>query len=221
LELNQRTNKGNYLVALHSSSETFGVAIHNLKENSKNTKNLTFKTGRDLSKNLFSYIDQLLPYREWNQIARIAVATGPGGFTGTRLSIAMARTIAQQLKCPLDGISSFSLMAIRLYKENIFNELNKPFWIISSLKRRGLVGGKYTIQNQSSIPYCNKVLELKKPYLLPKDIDIAPFIKANDNVFEDTLELLKISISSHLINKKSFWGNVLPIYPTSPVDNIS
>ena len=220
MQLNKNIPKDNYLIALHSSSETFGVAIHNLKENKNDIKRATFQTGRTLSNNLFSCIEQLLPYEKWNQITRLAVATGPGGFTGTRISIAMARTIAQQLQCPLDGVSSFALMAQRLYKQKKEMEKKKYFWITRSLKRRGLIGGKYIIQEQSEIPYCEKVLELKSPYLLPKGINFLPAIEAEDNIYDDTLELLKISISANEVHKKSFWADILPIYPTSPVDNI-
>ena len=105
----------------------------------------SFAIGRDLSKNLFSCIEEILPAIFWKQIIRIAVAIGPGGFTGTRLTITMARTLAQQINCQLDGISSFSLMAPRLYKNLSFHERMQPFWIIQSLQRRGVIGGQYKI----------------------------------------------------------------------------
>jgi tRNA threonylcarbamoyl adenosine modification protein YeaZ len=39
------------------------------------------------------------------------VAIGPGGFTGTRLGVVLARTLAQQLNLPLFGISSLQAIA--------------------------------------------------------------------------------------------------------------
>jgi tRNA threonylcarbamoyl adenosine modification protein YeaZ len=41
----------------------------------------------------------------------VAVAKGPGGFTGTRIGVVTARTLAQQLQVPLFGISSLAAMA--------------------------------------------------------------------------------------------------------------
>ena len=219
MQLTKNINQGKYLLALHSTSETLGVGVHNLKNESENTNVLTFETGKTLSKNIFIYINKILPYNEWSQIERIGVAIGPGGFTGTRLSIAMARTIAQQLKCEVDGISSFSLMAKRLYKENKSFLLDKSFWITSPLKRRGLIGGQYKILANKSLAYCDQVLELKSPHLLDSETDISIKINADYDILNDTLELLKIIISAHEINKISPWENILPIYPTSPIDN--
>ena len=41
----------------------------------------------------------------------IAVARGPGSFTGTRLGLAMARTFAQVQGCPLVGVDTLRLLA--------------------------------------------------------------------------------------------------------------
>lgn len=220
MHLNQNIDQANYVLALHSSSDKLGIAVHNLNASSENIEKTTFETGRDLSKALFICINKLLPYNNWKQIKRLAVAIGPGGYTGTRLSIAFARTLAQQLQCQLDGISSFYLMAKRLSKENISIKNNKPFWIISSLKRRGIVGGQYLIQRKALIPYFNEVLELKSPQLLPKDFQISPAIEAREDILLDTIELLKISISAEKNNKESDWNQILPIYPLSPIDNV-
>ena len=220
-ELTLKSNQqAHFLLALHSSSQTLGVAVQDLRENPESIKKSTFQIGKKLSNNLFTCINQLLPYKYWNKIARIAVATGPGGFTGTRLSIAMSRTIAQQLQCQLDGISSFSLMAKRLSENNNLIASDKPFWIKSYLKRRGIIAGQYQLKANSNIAYCNRVLELKIPSLIKVEESISPAIEAKENISEDTLELLRISCSAHNIGKESLWEKVLPIYPTSPVDNI-
>ena len=147
MQLKKNIIQPNYILAVHSSSETLGVAVHNLQDTPEIIKVKTFETGKHLSNNLFKCINELLPYKTWNQIARLAVATGPGGFTGTRLSIAMARTIAQQLECQLDGFSSFSLMAKRIFREEKSININQHFWITSELKRRGLICGGYKIIN--------------------------------------------------------------------------
>ena len=50
----------------------------------------------------------------------------------------MARTIAQQIDCSLDSISSFHLMAPRLYKDLNQNQTSNPFWI-KDILRRGIL----------------------------------------------------------------------------------
>jgi len=46
--------------------------------------------------------------RRW-PLGRAAVATGPGGITAPRLTVLLARTLAQQLQLSLDGFHSFLL----------------------------------------------------------------------------------------------------------------
>ena len=216
--MNIKNNK-NYLLALHSSTGAFGVAVLKLSKTNSIIQSSTFDIGRKLSNDLFICVEELLPRKFWPEIARLAVATGPGGFTGTRLTIAMARIIAQQIHCPLDGVSSFSLMAKRLAKELTPEEQKQPFWIKQFLKRRGLIAGKYLIKNISSEINHNEAVELIAPYLLPKDMHISPSIEFKEDVSKDTLELLNISLKAHTLNVKSDWKEILPIYPTSPLDN--
>ena len=123
------SNEKCYLVAMHSSTEIFGVAALNLLDPNKSIKTATFPIGRTLSNKIISCVEEVIPSNEWAKIARLAVATGPGGFTGTRLSISMARTLAQQLISPLDGISSFELMVPRLARNLGRGQENNPFWI--------------------------------------------------------------------------------------------
>jgi tRNA threonylcarbamoyladenosine biosynthesis protein TsaB len=47
-------------------------------------------------------------------IDRIAVGTGPGGFTGLRIAIAYAKSLAQAWHVPLAGISSFDILEFGL-----------------------------------------------------------------------------------------------------------
>jgi tRNA threonylcarbamoyl adenosine modification protein YeaZ len=54
--------------------------------------------------------DFIQPY-PWADFDLLAVAKGPGGFTGTRIGVVMARTLAQQLEIPLYGVSSLAAIA--------------------------------------------------------------------------------------------------------------
>ena len=76
----------------------------------------------------------------------------------------MARTLAQQIDCSLDSISSFHLMAPRLYKSLAKNEILNPFWITDTLPRRGIVAGKYQlikIHQDSNFPEFNEIISPK------------------------------------------------------------
>ena len=120
---NFHNSKSKFLLALHSSSQSFGIAIKDTENSEKIIRSEVFNIGRSLSNKLFSCIETMLPRKFWKQIIRISVAKGPGSFTSTRLTISMARTIAQQIDCSLDSMSSFHLMAPRLYKDLNKNQI--------------------------------------------------------------------------------------------------
>ena len=65
---------------------------------------------------LIPTIDQILRRQDLNKsnIGCLAVGIGPGGFTGIRVAITTARTIAQALKLPLIGINSLEVAAFNL-----------------------------------------------------------------------------------------------------------
>lgn len=48
---------------------------------------------------------------EWRDVARIGVGTGPGNFTGIRISVAAARGLALSLGCPAIGVSTLDALA--------------------------------------------------------------------------------------------------------------
>ena len=204
------------LLALHSSTETFGVASVDFND-LKNTKRIaTFPIGRNLSNTIFTCIEEVLPATSWKNLRRLAVATGPGGFTGTRISVVIARTLSEQLNCHLDGISSFELMASRMINSLKVSEQTKPFWIIKDVQRRGTIGGQYQKSESTSKL---TIKELKSPHLIKEELKDCSVLIASEGVESDTNKLIKICENRHLKNHQSKWEEILPIYPTSPIDN--
>ncbi len=216
---NFHNSKSKYLLALHSCSESFGIAIKDTENPEKIIKSEIFNLGRSLSKKLFSCIETILPREFWKQIIRISVAKGPGSFTSTRLTISMARTIAQQIDCSLDSISSFHLMAPRLYKDLDKNQILNPFWITDVLPRRGIVAGKYQLVKIHKESNFHEFSEIFSPQLISNEKQINPSIKASNNVEKDIISLINFSQYCQKLKVQSNWKTTLPIYPTSPIDN--
>ncbi len=217
LKLNSKNSK--FLLALHSSTDTFGLGLIQIDQSENIYRNSIFAVKKDLSKYLFDFVEELLPSMFWDKIVRLAVAIGPGRYTGTRISVIFARTLAQQLNCQVDGISSFHLMAHRVKQPFIDNNLGKPFWITKALERRGIVAGQYQIigRNGSNVD----IKELQSPKLLPLNTKVSPSFEISENIEKDLNTLLNTSFNLYKEDKKGCWQDVLPIYPTSPIRNIN
>ncbi len=203
-----------WLLALHSSSESLGVGLQRLGAAAPERLE-TFPLGRSLSNGLFDSLESVLPASAWPQLGRLAVATGPGGFTGTRLTVVLARTLAQQLALPLDGISSFRLMARRLLTGSE-PPSDGPFWLLQELPRRGVVAGLYGADPGQP----GGVAELEAPRLHRDSGALAryPIHPALVQLPEDVIQLLGFGAANAAAGRDAPWQPVLPLYPTSPVE---
>ena len=202
-----------WLLALHSSSEVLGVAVQPLGDGggAEERRTASFPLGRSLSNQLLACVEQLLPASQWPGLGRLVVATGPGGFTGTRLTVVLARTLAQQLAIPLHGVSSFELVAAR-------QAIVTPTWIVQELPRRGLVAGLYG-PDQGGL---SGVVELQSPRLYAPEValPVGAQLPAAVQFPDDLHTLLAIGAMAAQRRLLAPWPEVLPLYPTSPVQGL-
>jgi tRNA threonylcarbamoyl adenosine modification protein YeaZ len=215
------SGKADLLVALHSSSDALAVGV---QEWSPVDHLATlpapvvaeFPLGRTLSTELIACVEQVLPASRWREIGRLAVAIGPGGFTGTRLTVVMARTLAQQLAIPLDGVGSFLLIARRLWAQGVPGASAECFVLVQTLPRHGLVAGCYGAAPATS----GGVVELQAPrfFSSEQDLPAGPRLEARVEAAADVEQLLQIASEAARAQRPAPWQAVLPLYPTSPVE---
>ncbi|MFM7086001.1 MAG: tRNA (adenosine(37)-N6)-threonylcarbamoyltransferase complex dimerization subunit type 1 TsaB [Cyanobium sp.] len=206
-----------WLLALHSSSEQLGVAVLPWPEPPGSAplaaaRLQAFATGRDLANQLLLCLEALLPAPNWPRLQRLAVATGPGGFTSTRLTVVLARTLAQQQNLPLDSRSSYHLNALRLWRQG--DAPTGPFWLFQDLPRRGRVAGLYGPDPSAQ----GTLLELEPPRLQDPQRPLSgPLLAAEPCLPQDVAELLAVCREGAVQQLSAPWSAVVPLYPTGPV----
>lgn len=82
----------------------------------------------DETKKLLMNIANLLKRvgRKWSDIEKIAVACGPGGFTGLRIGVTVVNTLALILKIPIFEMESDKRLKIAIPKYDLPPNITKP-----------------------------------------------------------------------------------------------
>lgn len=165
------------ILAIDTSNQVLGVAI--AKDNQ-----LLGEIKTNLAKNhsvrLMPAIDQLMNEVSMKpeELDKIVVAKGPGSYTGVRIGLATAKSMAWALRVPVIGVSSLEVLA---YQGRFFNGLICPFFDA----RRGLVFSaayewgaeqpveKYKETNMLMTDFLDAISEEEKPVLfLSPDIEL-------------------------------------------------
>ncbi|WP_121615798.1 tRNA (adenosine(37)-N6)-threonylcarbamoyltransferase complex dimerization subunit type 1 TsaB [Virgibacillus halodenitrificans] len=128
------------ILAIDTSNQALGVAILNEE---KIIGEFTTNIAKNHSLRLMPAIEQLM--KEVNvepqALEKIIVAKGPGSYTGVRIGLATAKTMAWALDIPVVGVSSLKVLA---HQGRFFQGYICPFFDA----RRGLVyAGLYQWKN--------------------------------------------------------------------------
>ena len=215
---NQLTNISNQLtLAIHSTDNTYGFAYR--KKSDFDSDNFFInKFDNDLCNNLIVDFNKFITKENLERVNKISVSIGPANFNASRLIVVLARTISQQINCPLESFSSFELMSKRIALRNNIYKKNKSFWIYKKLKRKGFIAGKYEVciseQDNKKLMLKEKVIPKVVQELDNKETNF----HANYEDKEDLKELLNLPNKKQKISKFNSWEKVLPLYPISPIN---
>ena len=214
----QPRKKQNYnTLVIHSTDTSFGFGFR--KNNDAGSDELFIKEfDKDLCNNLIVDFNKFISKENLQKVSKISVSIGPANFNASRLIVVLARTISQQINCPLDSFSSFEIMAKRIaLKNNIFMN-KKLFWIYKKLKRKGFIAGKYQICNKEKNSSDLVIRETVLPKVV-KELDITELtFEAYYDDKKDLKELLDLANKNLLNSNVNSWRKVLPLYPISPIN---
>ena len=205
------------ILVINSTDNSFGFGYR--KDNNLKSDELFIKKfDNDLCKNLINDFNKFISKENLQKVNKISVCIGPANFNASRLIVVLARTISQQINCPLDSFSSFEIMAKRIaLKNNIF--INKKlFWIYKKLKRKGFIAGKYEICHKEKNSSDLVIRETVLPKVV-KELDSTELtFEANYDDKEDLKELLDLANKNLFNSNVDSWRKVLPLYPISPIN---
>ncbi|KGG04104.1 inactive metal-dependent protease [Prochlorococcus marinus str. MIT 9321] len=215
---NKPRQRENYpTLVIHSTDNSFGFGYR--KNNKIESDKLFIKNfNNDLCNNLINDLDKFISKEDLQKVNKISVSIGPANFNASRLIVVLARTISQQINCPLDSFSSFEIIAKRIaLKNNIFTN-KKSFWIYKKLKRKGFIAGKYEIRQDKKNPNDIFIQETVLPKVIEEINNKELFFEAIYEDKEDLKELLDLSNKSLSKTNLDSWQKVLPLYPISPIN---
>ena len=110
-------------------------------------RSISLPLGRALSTDLHSELQAFMASQRWQEIEAIAIIVGPGSYTGSRLGVVTARTLAQSLDIPLYGFSSLAIASAISVKEGAIA-------ISIPAQRNHVYGAIYDIVSQEVEPTC-------------------------------------------------------------------
>ena len=193
-------------LALHTTSPQLGLALTNGEE----TRTQVWDLGRDLSTHLHEYLSKFLHPQAWSDLQFIAVAKGPGSFTGTRIGVVTARTLAQQLDIPLFAISS---LAAVVWSEKEKYPENTPIAVKMPARRGQLFVGVYQVTSlglSECLPDTTITLETWQPHHTYIDVPI--------NLGSTVSSLLELADQQWQQGQRPRWSEALPFYGQHPVE---
>ncbi|MGG6268908.1 tRNA (adenosine(37)-N6)-threonylcarbamoyltransferase complex dimerization subunit type 1 TsaB [Leptolyngbya sp. AN03gr2] len=192
-----------YGLAIHTSSPDLGLAISNFEEDQRS---IVLNLGRDLSSSLHTHLLEFLKPQSWKDLAFIAVAIGPGGFTGTRIGVVAARTLAQQLEIPLFGISSLAAIA---HNHSGTIAVQMP-------AQRGEL---YTAIYQNGIALQpDSVMSAEQWTKSLEQHTLDQRIEAESNQGQSVEGILAIAVQHWQKGERPHWSEALPYYGQHPVE---
>jgi len=215
---NKLQQRENYpILVIHSTDNSFGFGYR--KNNTLESDEIFIKKfDNNLCNNLINDLNKFISKENLQKINKLSVSIGPANFNASRLIVVLARTIAQQINCPLDSFSSFEIMAKRIASKNNILKNKKAFWIFKNLKRKGFIAGKYEIcyeeKNSSDLVIRETVL----PKVVKELNSTELTFEANYDDKEDLKELLELANKNLLNSNVDSWRKVLPLYPISPIN---
>jgi tRNA threonylcarbamoyl adenosine modification protein YeaZ len=207
-----------YAISLHTTTPELGLAISNF---AGETRARTWNLGRELSSYVHEYLKEFIKPQTWADIEFMAVAAGPGGFTGTRIGVVIARTLGQQLNIPVFAVSTLAAVA---WGEKGQNPATSAVIAVEMPAQRGKIfGAIYQISPESPqitalLPDTVLTPEAWQETLANWNSEYQ-LIKATSGLAATVSSILELAYLEWQQGKHPHWFEALPYYGQHPLEN--
>lgn len=200
-----------YAIALHTSTPQLGIAINNYAGDNRCQ---IWDLGRGLASGLHQHLATMLLPQTWQDLAFIAVAKGPGGFTGTRVGVVTARTIAQQLNIPLFGISNLAAVAAAHQSHG-----DRLLAVEMDAGREQLFVGIYQVSPQGIGTYMEDALMTQAVWQQTLTNLALPYelIIADQQIAASVNSVLDLAHTAWQAGRLPHWSEIIPYYGQHPI----
>ncbi|MGF1673958.1 MAG: tRNA (adenosine(37)-N6)-threonylcarbamoyltransferase complex dimerization subunit type 1 TsaB [Rivularia sp. (in: cyanobacteria)] len=203
-----------YGLALHTTTPELGLSLSDFADDNRSD---VFKLDRNISNLMHQYLIDFIKPQTWDDMAFVAVAKGPGGFTGTRIGVVTARTLGQQLNIPVFAVSTLAAFAWQ-------NRGNDDIAIaIQMPAQRGMIfAAIYKIaQNGRGLTAVMPDMIIAPEAWQEKLADGSgnyQLVEANSGLAATVTSMLQLAYFDWLQGKRPDWTEALPFYGQHPVD---
>ncbi len=201
-----------YGFALHTTTPELGLAINNFIDDFRSD---VWKLDRNISNLMHQYLIDFVKPQSWTDMDFIAVAKGPGGFTGTRIGVVAARTLGQQLNIPVFAVSTLAAFAWENRSDDDFIAIQMP------AQRGMLFGAIYQVLSDGRglatvMPDMILTPELWEEKLADFNGDYR-LVEANSGLAATVASILQLAYLDWQQGKFPDWTEALPFYGQHPV----
>ncbi len=199
------------ILAIETSGKTLGLA---LADGGNVVGEIFLEAGHTHSERILPELEKLLKKArvQLADIDKIAVSVGPGSFTGIRIGLVCARVLAQELKIPLVGVDTLTILESAVKTPGV-----KAVAAIDALRNEVYVRTTKSIEIQTAEKFFEALAKRKTPAVVAGNAAIvhAEFLKnlklttaGPDHMYPraGTLALLAEKLKGQKYDK------VLPVY---------
>jgi tRNA threonylcarbamoyl adenosine modification protein YeaZ len=206
------------ILGIHTTTPVLGLAVLPLEEKLGESRSRSWWLDREMAAQLHPCLKEFLAGQDWSQMAGIAVALGPGSFTGSRLGVSVARLLGQQLRIPVFGYSTLAVLARQVWQEQGSPPQPLTVAVQMDAKRGEQYGGVYRLGPEHWVAeVADQIWEEAAWQKVLRQWPQALVVDAADWVDPaPVLALAELARADFQAGLRPSWQTVLPLYGRQP-----